>query len=280
MSSPDQLLKTISNWAKKQQDIRLLLLLGSRASKKNIDQVSDIDLTLFCTDPKRFLYPSEWFQAFGAVWLSILQDEGDHFSWKIIYDGGLMVDLAIYPVDALRAMVEVLPPFLEPGYKIILDKDRYARSLPKPSRKQIPPESPTAETLHASIEKFWFNAYHVAKYLLRDELWRAKFYDWELKQLLLTMMGWYAVVKLGQKNFTINEGKLLKEWIDSDTYTSLMTVFGRFYPADSWRALGDTIKIYTKLATGVAINLKADARDDLKDKFTSLIQDLKTNPRH
>jgi hypothetical protein len=56
-----------------------------------------------------------------------------------------------------------------------------------------------------------------------------------------------------------------------------MTAFGRFYPADSWRALEYSIKIYAKLATEVADTLQIDAREGLKDKFIGLIQDLKAN---
>lgn len=277
MSSADQLLKTINHWAKNNEDIRLLLLLGSRANKRKIDQVSDIDLALFSRDPQQYFSHLEWFQTFDSVWLSIPKDEGDHFSWKVIYEGGLMVDFAIYPEQALASMREVLPPFLEPGYKILLDRDRLARSIPKPSKKQVPPESPTAETFHTSVEKFWFNAYHVAKYILRDDLWRAKYYDWELKQHLLQMMGWHAVVVRRQEDFSIYEGRYLKEWLDLGTYTDLMTAFGRFYPADSWRALEDSIKIYTKLAAEVADTLQIDAREGLKEKFIGLIQGLKAN---
>lgn len=277
MSSPDQLLKTITNWSKKQEDIRLLILLGSRANKRKIDQVSDIDLALFSTDAQRYSSHPEWFQAFGPVWLSIPQIEADHFATKVIYEGGVLADFTIYPVEALNAMQTALPGFLEPGYKVLIDKDRFARNLPKPSKKQVPPESPTYEALSASIEKFWFNAYHVAKYLTRDDLWRAKYYDWELKQLLLKMMGWHALVVRDQHDFSVHEGKLLKEWLDLDTYTDLMTIFGRFYPADSWRALEDTIKIYAKLSAEVADTLQFDAREDLAEKFTGLIQSLKAN---
>ncbi|HAF49140.1 MAG TPA: hypothetical protein DCL08_07885 [Anaerolineaceae bacterium] len=57
-----------------------------------------------------------------------------------------------------------------------------------------------------------------------------------------------------------------------------MTVFGRFYPADSWRALEDTIKLFTKLANEVAEVLGAHPQDDLQSKFMPLINDLQSNP--
>ena len=278
MTSPDKFLKTISSWAKKQDDIRLLILFGSMVNNHKIDQVSDIDLALFSTDSLRYCNQEEWFQSFDPVWLSIAKDHGPYCNWKIIYEGGLMADFWIYSLEALIPMQEKLPPFLEAGYKIILDKDRLARNLPKPSKSHTPPESPTAEVFHASIKYFWFNAYHVAKYLLRDELWRAKYYDWELKQQLLQMMGWHALINLRQKDFTINEGRSLKEWIDLETYTGLMTVFGRFYPADSWRALEDSIKIFTQLSGEIAQSLQVDPLDDLGKQFTKLIKDLRAKP--
>ena len=92
------------------------------------------------------------------------------------------------------------------------------------------------------------------------------------------MMGWHALPKGRQEAFTAYEGKGLQTWIEPETFTSLMTVFGRFYPADSWRALEDTIKLFTRLSSEVAEILGIDTRDDLQEKFMPLIKDLQTNP--
>jgi hypothetical protein len=189
-----------------------------------------------------------------------------------------MVEYLIYPNKALEWMQDSLPSHYEPGYTILIDKDKNTKQLPKASSRFRSPELPTLDAFKKNLKEFWFNAYLEAKYIWRSDLWRVKHYDWQLKGNLLDMMGWHALVISGNQSFTTHEGRDIKQWIDSETFTSLMTVFGRFYPADSWRALEDTIKIFTRLAVDVAKQLKVDPRMDLYEKFMPLIKDLQTHP--
>jgi len=278
MDNPRKLLKNIENWAKNQLNIRALILLGSRVHKGRDDRLSDLDLYLFVENLSDYADHKAWFKAFGPVWIAVLNDENDHAVWKIIYEGGLMVEFMIYPLRALEAMQENLPRQFEPGYAILVDKDQGAKQLPQARGTSQPPESPSPEVFQESLSIFWLNAYQVAKYLWRRDLWMAKHHDWQLKGDLLQMMGWHALLKGNQRTFTLHEGKGLQTWIDPETFTRLMTVFGRFYPADSWRALEDTIKLFTKLANEVAEALNTNPRDDLQSKFMPLIKDLQSNP--
>jgi len=278
MDNPKKLLKTIETWAKYQPNIRSLILLGSRVHKGLVDRLSDLDLTLFVENLSDFVDHEAWFKVFGPVWLAVLNDENDHAVWKVIYEGGLMVEYMIYPLKALKAMQENLPRQFEPGYVILVDKVQGAKQLPQARGNSQPPESPSPEVFQESLSIFWLDAYRVAKYLWRRDLWRAKHHDWQLKGNLLQMMGWHALLKGKQQAFTTYEGKGLQTWIEPETFTSLMTVFGRFYPADSWRALEDTIKLFTKLANEVAEALGTYPRDDLQSKFLKLIKELQSNP--
>jgi len=278
MTPADDILKTIRKWAKEQNDIRAVILLGSRARRGGADHLSDIDLGLFVTNPQVYFQHETWLKKFAPLWLSIAEEDNNNMTWKVIYQEGVMVEFMLYPQSALDEMQVTLPPIFEPGYKVLIDKDRLARKLPKPSGKNIAPEAPTGETFQGTIDRFWFDAYQVAKHLWRNELWRVKHYDWKLKQHLLQMMGWHAVVLRGQKDFTTYQGKHLQDWTEPETHTGLMTIFGRYYPADSWRALMETIKIFTKISGEIADALKIDDRQDLIEKFSGLIQSLQNNP--
>lgn len=278
MDNPRKLLKNIEKWAKNQPNIRTLILLGSHVHKGQTDPLSDIDLYIFVENLNDYKENQDWFKSFGPVWLTVLNDESDHITWKIIYEGGLLVEFFMYPITALETMHNKLPQHFEPGYDVLVDKDKRAKHLPQAVGTPQPPESPSVEMFQDCFSSFWLDAYHVAKYLWRRDLWRAKHHDWRLKNDLLQMMGWHAVLKGRQQAFTSYEGKGLQAWIDPETFTSLMTVFGRFYPADSWRALEDTIKLFTKLANEVAEVLGAHPQDDLQSKFMPLINDLQSNP--
>ena len=50
-------------------------------------------------------------------------------------------------------------------------------------------ERPAESEFRRVVEEFWLEAYHVAKYLARDELWLAKERDWATKRFLATMIG-------------------------------------------------------------------------------------------
>ena len=273
MRKPNQVIKEIKKWAGDHPAVRAVVLFGSQAQRGKTDPLSDIDLGLFVADQKAFLDQPDWGANFGNPWLRVGTYHGTAYIDKILYEDGTLVEFAIHPVDDLAAMQEKLPGYMQPGYKILVDKDKTARNLPKPGGKTPTPVQPTVEEYSQTLRSFWMDAYQLAKYLLRDELWRAKHYDWQLKQHLLAMMGWHALLVREQAHFTTYEGKRLKQWTDPDTYISLMTIFGRFYPADSWRALEDTIKRFTHLSKEVAETLKADHQPELEKKFQTWLEE-------
>ena len=278
MDSPKRLLKTIEKWAKDQENIRAVILLGSRVHRGGTDRLSDIDLHLIAENPTYFTDQRAWFKDFGPIWLAVHDQEKEEEIWKVIFEGGLLVEFVISPKSSLEKINQSLPPHFDPGYTVLIDKDKLTKQLPKASGSARPPEKPSEEAFQNTLSAFWFNAYHVAKYLWRRDLWRAKHHDWLLKGTLLEMMGWHSLLLGERQSFTTYQGKGLKGWIDPETFTSLMTVFGRFYPADSWRALEDTIKIFTKLSSDVGEFLNSDPRMDLQEKFMPLIKDLQSNP--
>lgn len=267
MSRANQLIREIKKWAVDRPEVRAAILFGSQAQKGQADPLSDIDLALFVTDPQALISDPSWAETFGPIWLRVGEALDTTFIEKVLYEDGMLVDFALHPVEDLAAMQEHLPEIMAPSYQILVDKDKAARRLPKPSGHPRTPARPTSEEYTQTLEAFWFDAIQLAKYLLRSELWRAKHLDWQLKQGLLEMMGWHARLVRGETHFTTREGKRLKQWTDPETYTSLMTVFGRFYPADSWRALEDTIKRFNSLSSEVAAALDADPRPELAQKF-------------
>jgi hypothetical protein len=64
--------------------------------------------------------------------------------------------------------------------------------------------------------------------------------------------------------------------VDPETYTGLMTIFGRFYPADSWRALEDTQRIFSRLAKHVAHALEIHYPSSKDANLTEFIRELQT----
>lgn len=279
MKRPQQLIKTITQWAKSREDIRALILIGSYAKRGKTDHLSDIDLCFFVADPAAYVDRMGWLHELAPVRLAFSEGEGEQVIVRAMHEGDVMVEYIFMPLSALDAMQERLPLHFEPGYQILVDKDRRARKLPKAGGGYAPPEPPTPEIFINAVHRFWFHAHQVAKYLRRGELWRAKHYDWQLKQQLLHMMGWHAAQVGKQSSFTTYEGKRLQEWVEPGTTTALMAAFGRFYPADSWRALDETMKIFTRLAKELAQSMNFRYPQQLQEHLIALIDEMRSNPK-
>lgn len=278
MDAAKKFIRAITRWAKGEDQVCTLILLGSYARGARTDRMSDIDLCLFVTDPADYTDQVAWLQQFGQVWVSVTEPEGDHDVIKAIYEPGLMVEVGIYPLETLVGMQTTLPFYLESGYEILVDKDNTARNLPEAGGTYIPPEAPTPETFQGVIQSFWFHVFNTAKYIWRGELWRAKVCDWKLKQDLLQVMGWHASLCRGRTNFTTYAGKHLQEWVDTDTYAALMSAFGHFDTADSWYALEEMIDLFSRLTKEIAGALETTYPQGLEDHFIALVDDLKSNP--
>jgi aminoglycoside 6-adenylyltransferase len=92
----------------------------------------------------------------------------------------------------------------------------------------------------------------VPKYLIRGELWEAKSREWTMKQHLLVMVEWHAVVTAGYPFDGYHKGRHLSRWVDARTWQQAHEVFGRFEAADAWRALMASVALFDRLATEAA----------------------------
>lgn len=277
MESLNKFLKSIEKWVKEEDNIRVAVLIGSQVQIKKPDRLAGIDLDIFATRPADLIENNAWMARFGEPWLTKLTYDVDLILWNAVYEDGFLLAFYIQPLSILDAIQKELPPYYLPQFKVLVDKDHLTRKFPKPQPSLSHPEKPTPEIFIDVLQQFWLDAYYTARYLWRGELWRTKHYDWELKQSLLLMLSWHAVLVHHKTFFSAHEGDHLSEWVDPDTYTSLMPIFGRFYPADAWRALEETVKVFSQLAKEVAPVIGVNYPDQWEEKFIALKEDLKEN---
>jgi aminoglycoside 6-adenylyltransferase len=95
----DRVETRISNWAKEQDLIRAVVVIGSRAREDHkADAWSDLDLMLFVTDQQRYVKDTSWLATFGEVWLRVLNFTGaGDPEWLVLYEGGMKVDFLLAP---------------------------------------------------------------------------------------------------------------------------------------------------------------------------------------
>lgn len=254
----EQLLQKICNWAGTQHDVRVLILTGSYA-RGRADQLSDFDIEVFARDPEWYVRSDSWMSEIGPMLMYLpLHSDAGYPTRLTMFKDGLKVDFTICSVAVLADMVDSrkLPPLYNRGYRVLVDKDRLTSRLPTASLKPIVTGAPTEAELTNVVQEFWFEAYHVAKYLKRDDLWAAKFRDWGLKGLLLKMLEWHEKSLHGWDYDTEHLGIRMKEWGEPNIWARLKRIFARFDSRDSWRALRATMSVFREIAQDTASRLR------------------------
>lgn len=265
-------------WAQARDDIRAVLIVGSRARRTfPADEYSDMDLIVYTTDFAPYVADRAWLEQFGTPWVVILDWLGPDHNWPeflTVYDGALKLDFAFTPVQSLRDSVESGEPPDKRGYRVLVDKDGILTQFAPLPDAAPPGRPPTAQEFTDMVNAFWYGAVHAAKQIKRRNLWGAKVRDWTMKQQLLTLIEWHTRVVHGWAYDTWYEGKWITRWADADTLNALNDCFGHFDPADSWRALRATMDLFRRLATDTAQRSGYTYPAVLDEKVTEYIRAL------
>lgn len=275
----NDVLSRIVDWAQGQAAIRALILAGSTVASPNPDELADLDIAIFASDPAVYTSTDAWLHEFGSIWncqaLSN-EDEGGYPTRLVIYEGGRKVDFTLAPLDALHQLVtrEPLPDLYNRGYRVLLDKDNLTSNMPKPTLRAQPAEKPTATGFFNLVNDFWHEAYHVPKYLVRDDLWLVKQRDWNTKLILLDMLAWYMKSKNGWAYDTFYLGKHIKDWLDPELYSALFACFARFDGDDGWAAFFATARLFRQVSEETAHILGYPYPREEADHIVGLAEEL------
>lgn len=180
-------LQKIINWANAIESIRAVILSGSLTGKGKQDFLSDYDIAVYGNDFS-FIENNDWLNSIQKYWVCI-HDQFEFLGYKIparltIFDGYFKVDFSFHPMEELQKMIDdkKLPDDYNIGYEVLLDKDHLLKDLPKPTYKGFVLIKPDEKNFNENGKEFWFECYHVAKYLYRNDLWVAKTRDHAAKK--------------------------------------------------------------------------------------------------
>lgn len=268
----------IAQWAATRSEIRLILVVGSRARQSPpADRWADLDLHLFCTQFDHLLAELGWLECLGDVWTWLSDELGEGVPQRLVlFHGGDKVDFAFYPMQAVEKMgaSQRLEEVYWRGFYPLLDKDAWFARLPSGPLRGHRHAKPTEEQFQQVIHAFWYGAVYVAKQIRRGNLWVAKYRDWTMKTDLLQMMEWHAWAVHGWECDTFHDGHFLTHWTDPQTVTALEGVFGRFDPLESWQALFNTLALFRRLTSQTALLWKFEEATVLDQQVTSYIHQL------
>jgi aminoglycoside 6-adenylyltransferase len=267
----------IINWANNEEPVRALILEGSRGSKNPPDELADFDINVFATTHEPYTQDDGWLSTIGEVWVY----SPDKYEWNseiiptrlVIFKGGVKVDFSFISIEMLNQFAN--STYLDLGYTVLLDKDGKTDELSPPTYGGLRPARPTEDGFTSLVREFWFEAYHVAKYLKREELWLVKARDWATKEFLLKMIEWHAHATHEADYRSSYLGKHMKSWIDKGVWRALHRTFAHFDKEDSWNGLLETIHLFRRLASETAESFGFAYPDDVDRNITGFILKLK-----
>lgn len=250
----DDLIERFTTWALTTSDVRAALILGSRArSDHPADEWSDLDILLFAHNPDQYIQSAEWATAIAPAWLTFIELTGDGKTWerRTLYTGGLDVDVALNPAEALDGILQgglpaEIADILRRGVKVLVDKDgKLAQILKMPLPASGLFQKPTQQDFVNATSDFWYHTLWSVKHLRRGELWWAKSgVDMHLKGLLHRMLEWHAHATKGDQFDTWLRGRFLEEWADPRAVEQLRKTFAHYDAADISLALRETMKLF------------------------------------
>ncbi|MCJ7726568.1 MAG: aminoglycoside 6-adenylyltransferase [Acidimicrobiia bacterium] len=253
------LLDRVLAWAAEDPNIVAVVLTGSRAAlRRTPDRWSDVDIELICDDPAPLVEDDAWFHAFGEVlvYLRLLSEEGTHPTRLAAYSEG-EVDFSLCGRDRIHSQASGLCDLYRRGYRVLIDKEGLTEALPEPDGRPISKQLPTEEEFRGAVSVFWFEAYHQAGYLAREDLWALKFRDGTMKKYLRKMLEWAAVTR--DPDADVRQiGHGMRNWVDDQTWVDLHSVWGGFDADSSRRALMATIDVFRMVAREVGAALGFD----------------------
>jgi aminoglycoside 6-adenylyltransferase len=269
----ESILRSLLAWAQEDQNVVALIQTGSTArTDGRHDEFSDLDVEVIARAPGELLTVDSWFTQLADVWITKRFDDVPFPTRLVVYDGGVKVDYTIAGPDRIDDMKGELDPLYQRGYRVLLDKDGLTTDLPAPTAAFGVPVPPTQTQFTAVVEEFWFEAAHMPRYLLREDLWVVKFRDWTMKEDLLEMLEWHAAGRSGDFVDTWYIGTRMKEWVDSGTWQHLHEIFGHFDQEDTWRALFATVELFARVSRETAASHALSYSVELEVKVRNYLQ--------
>lgn len=278
MRKPDEVLKEIANWAERNDEIRTVILTGSRADPNApADLFSDYDIEIVVNNPGKFLDNEEWLSAFGEP-LIIIHTNDDFTLRMVIYKDYVRIDFRIYSVkDFEQSNVQTqLPQHLDKGYKILLDKDQITLNLKPPAYDSFIITKPSKKEFLAVVTNFWWDTTYVAKSLWRNELFYAKYMlDSVIRfSYLQKIIEWQISM---QHNWQISNkyGRFFKQYLDTATWRELENTFAGSDIEENWNALFATSNLFRRLAMSIAAETGYSYPQKLDTELTAYLNKIK-----
>lgn len=283
MRSEKEMYDLILNYARNDDNIRAVLLNGSRANPnapKDIFQ--DYDIACLVNDVTPYMRNPEIPKRFGEI--LILQEPEDMqdpppenvgtYTYLTQFKDGNRIDLGFLPLDRLDE-------WIKDSHTIVLaDKDNFLGDIPPASDRDYLPKKPTDKQFQDCCNEFWWCTPYVAKGLWRGELTYAKYMmDVVVREeQLMKMLVWYFGIKTDFKEAPGKFGKYIKRRVEPEIWAELEKTYSDADFENIWHSLFTMGNLFRRLAKSVAaeFGFQYPQRDD--DNISEFIRRIQVLP--
>jgi len=279
MRSETQVLKQILDFARNDDNMRAVVMNGSRVNP-NIQQdiFCDYDIIFFVQKLDPYISDKSWIRTFGE--LIILQfnrheeQPEKQYVYLMQFADGVRIDLSFADLDMIQ-------PALEDSLTVVLlNKDDCIPPLPPADESSYITQKPTQDEYDLIVNEFWWVSTYVAKALWRNELVTAKYlFEVIVRDCLNKMVTWYIAMQHGWK---INAGKMGKKFgrlLPEDLWQELLTTYPGINEEDIWNSLAKMGKLMPKISIPVAEDLGYAYHHEEDVNVSTYLQQVKNLPK-
>jgi aminoglycoside 6-adenylyltransferase len=266
-------------WAHANDDIRMVILVGSRARSEHPgSEYSDLDLFVFTDQYESYLSNQRWIENFGTVLLAETgKTAGNDPELMVVYEGFQGIDFVFIPAHVIKEIhhARELPEIFVRGFEIWIDKEEVSALLTRLVEDQklqiLKPKQPSQEEFSRAIKSFLFSAYYVGRILYQNDLWLAKARQNDLNYRVLQMLEWHA---RSQHNWSLDVwhmGKYMETWAEKTILERIPKIYSGYAIEQSQIALKECANLFEMMAHEVAVACNYSLDDTIFEKTKAFL---------
>ncbi len=254
-----ELISRLVTWGSNDNNLRVMIIVGSRARYPEPDPYADLDLILFVLNTMEFTRNQPWLCYIPKPWIST-QDytsNGDP-EWVLICESGRKLDLVIAKTDAEKDLAGMLAnsgynEVLGRGYRILLDKTGGSEPEAFSNIRLFQP--PDLSIFEETIDHTLIAILRAAKFNTRGDLWRAQHDLGLIRQAMLQFIEWHTLLTKTTEVDIWYGGRDIDTWADPRVEEKLPRLFPGYKQEEISYSLSASLKLLYQLSLVIAQKL-------------------------
>jgi len=283
MRSEQEMLDLILNFARSDENIRAVVMNGSRTNPNATKDVfQDFDIACLVDDMTPYVRNDSIPPHFGEIMIlqepENMQDppsENDgHYTYLMQFMDGNRIDLSFDPSDKFKSVID------DSLTIVLLDKDGILGEIPPSSDIDYWARKPTEKQFQDCCNEFWWVSPYAAKGLWRGELTYAKcMMDGVIRdEQLMKMLVWYFGIKTDFKKSPGKLGKYIKADVEPEIWAELESVYCDADFENIWKSLFAMGSLFRTLAKSVASHFGFQYPQQNDDNVSEYLRHIKNLP--